>query len=377
MTPRLFSRDRRRPQAGFVLIILALCAFVLFGMLGVALDLGHVFIAKSETQTFTDSAAVSAALRLDGSSEGVRNAEAEVTNNSKPANRNAWNLSTALFPQATTVLRFGATKNGPWVDKVTAEAAPAGIGYARVLTTVTMPLYVLPVAVNATSMNVSSIATAGQVPAKPVAFPFTPMAHNAGDPVNFGLEVGQEYTFRWGAGFKGGCAGDLGADPLGAPGDQWADTARIRSGGPADIRGYWGDGGSAEVVRQEVVDDFPMAPPSIGYPVPLNGGDKNTIGDAVATRIGQDSVSGTVPVTDMEHPLSQYNGNGRRLVVMPVSDPHNNNIVLGYRAFLLLRANQYNGGGGSDYCAVYIGSYNEGSTTIAAYTGTFKTRLVQ
>ena len=377
MTPQGLTHDPQRRRAGYVLIVMALSAFVLFGMLGLGLDLGHVFIAKNEAQTYTDAAAVSAALRLDSSTQGVVNAENEVASGSSSSNRNRWNLGTAIFPSTQTTAEFSTGKTGPWIDGKTAEASPAAVAFVRVSTRVVMPLYILPMIVSSTSMNVISSSIAGQVPAKPTSFPFTPMAHNPADTKDFGLTIGQEYTFRWGAGFKNGCAGDQGPDPNGSSGDTWADTARNRSGA-ADIRGYWGDGGSASVIRQEVQDDYPMIAPSVGEPVPLNGGDKNTEGDALTTRINQDSITGTVAITDPSRPLMNYGGNGRRLIVMPVSDPHNNNVVLGYRAFLLLRTNQYNSGGGSDYCAAYIGSFNEGSNTTAALTGdSFKTRLVQ
>lgn len=377
MTQRDLAHDPRRRRAGYVFIVMALSASVLFGMLGLGLDIGHVFIGKNEAQTYTDSASVSAALRLDGSIEGVQNAESEVANAAAVANRNAWNLSTARFPAAQTITEFSTAKNGPWLDGKTAEGAPTGIAFVRVRSSVVVPLFILPVVVSANSMNVAAATVAGQVPAKPTSFPFTPMAHNPADTINFGFTVGQEYTFRWGAGFKNGCAGDQGADPFGNPGDTWADTARNR-GGAADIRGYWGDGGSASIIRQEIVDDYPMLAPSVGQQVPLNGGDKNTEGSALIGRINQDYVTTAVPVTDPTKPLRYYGGNGRRLIVMPVSDPHNNNVVLGYRAFLLLPGNRYNNGGGSDYCAAYIGSYNEGSTTTAALAGdSFKTRIVQ
>src|SRR6476619_2654816 len=56
MTPQHVAHDPHRRRAGYVLIVMALSAFVLFGMLGLGLDLGHVFIAKNEAQTYTDAA---------------------------------------------------------------------------------------------------------------------------------------------------------------------------------------------------------------------------------------------------------------------------------------------------------------------------------
>jgi uncharacterized membrane protein len=60
-------------------------------MLGLAVDLGRVLIAKNETQSFTDTAAMAAVLKLNGISfTAARNA---VTNNTK----NQWNMGTTVF----------------------------------------------------------------------------------------------------------------------------------------------------------------------------------------------------------------------------------------------------------------------------------------
>lgn len=53
-------------QQGAVAIIVALCLFVLVGMLGLVLDLGHIYVTKTELQNAADAAALSGAERLDG-----------------------------------------------------------------------------------------------------------------------------------------------------------------------------------------------------------------------------------------------------------------------------------------------------------------------
>src|SRR5215468_11122180 len=88
-------------QKGFTLLATAICLVSLLGMLGLALDLGRVFIAKNETQTFTDTAALAAAMKLDGKTFTAANAA--VTNNTK----NQWNMATTTFTASggsTTVM---------------------------------------------------------------------------------------------------------------------------------------------------------------------------------------------------------------------------------------------------------------------------------
>ena len=48
-------------QRGFVLVTMAVAAIALIGVLGLAVDLGHMFISKNETQAYCDSAALAAA----------------------------------------------------------------------------------------------------------------------------------------------------------------------------------------------------------------------------------------------------------------------------------------------------------------------------
>ena len=52
---------------------------------GLVTDLGRIYIAKNELQNFTDSAALAAVARLNGSASGLSDATAEAA-----ANANRW-----------------------------------------------------------------------------------------------------------------------------------------------------------------------------------------------------------------------------------------------------------------------------------------------
>src|ERR1017187_147784 len=58
-------------------------------VVGLAVDAGRLYIAKDETQVYCDSAAVAAALALDGTSTGIASAHSAVA-----ASTNKWNLAT-------------------------------------------------------------------------------------------------------------------------------------------------------------------------------------------------------------------------------------------------------------------------------------------
>jgi uncharacterized membrane protein len=79
-------------QRGFVLIAMSITMLLLLAVMGLAFDLGRVYIARNEAQVFTDAAAMSAASKLDGSSAGIAKARESVAR--LPMR---WNLGTSEF----------------------------------------------------------------------------------------------------------------------------------------------------------------------------------------------------------------------------------------------------------------------------------------
>src|SRR5689334_21518884 len=144
---------RNGRERGFVLITMAITAIALMGILGLAVDVGRMFIAKNETQAYCDAAALAAALALDGTVGGITNAKSAVA-----ASTNSWNLDSAKITSPTVT--FATDIAGPWL----ASPSPAtGYIYARVSATVPLPMYFLPVVISQYSQNVASSATAGQI----------------------------------------------------------------------------------------------------------------------------------------------------------------------------------------------------------------------
>ncbi|MBS1155440.1 MAG: hypothetical protein H6R07_1364 [Proteobacteria bacterium] len=70
----LLPHSRQR-QRGAVAIIVGLCIVVLIGMIGLVVDLGHMFITKTELQNAADACALAAARELDGGSDALVRAE--------------------------------------------------------------------------------------------------------------------------------------------------------------------------------------------------------------------------------------------------------------------------------------------------------------
>jgi hypothetical protein len=79
-------------QRGFVLIAMSVTMLLLLAVVGLAFDLGRVYIARNEAQVFTDAAAMAAASKLDGTPAGLLGANDAVTR--VPMR---WNLGTSKF----------------------------------------------------------------------------------------------------------------------------------------------------------------------------------------------------------------------------------------------------------------------------------------
>jgi len=79
-------------RRGFVLIAMSITMLLLLAVMGLAFDVGRIYIARNEAQVFTDAAAMAAASKLDGTKEGLARARDAVAH--VPMR---WNLGTQEF----------------------------------------------------------------------------------------------------------------------------------------------------------------------------------------------------------------------------------------------------------------------------------------
>jgi Flp pilus assembly protein TadG len=187
-------RDRRR--RGFSLLTMALFLPMLVAAAGLAVDLGRIYVAKSELQNFADTAALSAAFELDGTLAGLSDASTAAANGpGTSGTRNRWifNSSSVPAPQVT----FATSPNGTFSAN---PATAAGYRFVRVSVSGPVPIYFLRVVPGIpTSQNVTAVAVAGQGLDNfigPGAAPFSPDAQVPTDP-HFGYTIGQRYTLKW------------------------------------------------------------------------------------------------------------------------------------------------------------------------------------
>ena len=370
---------RRR---GFVLVTMALTTAGIFGVVGLAVDIGRMFIVKNEVQVYCDAAAVAAAQVLDGTSTGLGRAGSAVT-----ASTNKWNFSTASVSGASVT--FATAAAGPWV----ASPNPAtGYSYARVTASAPVSLYFLPLVTGQGSFTVTATAAAGQVPITSLSrgmAPYTAVSTDTTGP-DFGLVAGNSYSIHWPTynGNRHGCSQDtpdkcFNSSPC--SGDTSTSEWAVVSNWGSQYHGYWGSN-SASDIAAEVMNTIQLAPLSVGDNLDslLTPGNKQSEAGVLDQRASQDTNTSDNTPSDY---LASASHNGRRLLPVAIVDPvdSTHTTVIGFGQFLLQAngspSNYYKKGtnGNDPYCALYVGPYTIGSSDpgTGGSTGAASVRLVQ
>jgi Flp pilus assembly protein TadG len=375
---RIHKRVARR---GFVLLFIAIVLAVMLAMLGLAVDMGRMFIVKDELQTFADAAAMGADAQLDGTQAGLDLANTTATQGPLGATTpNAWLFDTRRI--ANVAAGYATSFTGTYDDYATASAPPVNsYRFVKVTAQATLPLYFLPVVPGiSTQQPISAFAIAGQKPQATAGngglAPFTPAAHNAADAKNFGLIPGGQYTLKWGNGNTTTCTGDQGFNDNGAP----------SAHGFVDL----GQGKANSNLRFAIVyGGYPnpnSTPSSVGVGSVLNqvpGNRGTSIFRAMAERSAQDPDQSSITWAQY---LAAGIGNGRRVVTAPIHDPALNAgnganfhyTMIGFGNFLIDTANTISGTSGP-ICATYIGpaSSSGGSSGGSDGTRIYSTTLYQ
>ena len=374
--------ERRR---GFALIATAISLVAVIGIAGVSIDLGRMYIVKSELMAYTDASSVAAALQLDGTVAGITRAQNAVTNLASGDHAMGWDFGTKTISNVSVQFAKGlaATPNTPdsttWTNWNPGPASATDYRFVQVTASANVPLTFLQAfgilqsgsSAGTAAAAASSVAAQALITQFPAGLlPFSPIGPT-NVPDNFGFTPGVQYTIRYpsGGGQKANnvCAGDQSQT-------YWNNL-------PSQDRGFWGST-SAAALRGEVVDNTQSTELEIGDPVPMVGGNKNTEGSALDTRVNEDSDPNSATYADY---MASGKGNGRRVVAVPINSGPPNFIAVGIGSFFLLPTPTYLGVTGSTpICAEYIGPYVQGSmyggagvTANTGDTGGFVVRLIQ
>ena len=344
-------------RRGYILVATALSLLFLLGVAGLAVDIGRMYITKSEAQAYVDSASLNAARQMDGTSAGITRAV-----NSLSADTGKWRFDTLAFTGVNA--RFGTSPSGPFT--ATPPSPPTNYDYVQVVAAVDLPMFLIrPVTGPSATIAAGAVASRRAVTSIPAGvFPFSPYTRaaspdNAADP--FGYQIGNQYTLRWGA---PGDRTDCGTD---------ATSPNLADNG--SVRGYCCVSNSAADLRQAIVSGQ-TDPVAIGDFVEMENGAKNTEMSAIGDRVDIDS---NTTATTYANYVASGTGNGARVVVVVVNSGKPNYLALGFAGFFLKQSDYYSGLHGNDSaCAEYIGSWTQGAAPAAAGgSGAYRLRLVK
>jgi len=404
-----------RARRGIVLIVLAAAAAAILGAAGLALDLGRFYVVKAELQNFTDASSISAAHQLDGTVAGFAAAASQVA-----ADDNRWAFGTEAV--AVYTVEFGASASGPFVA---APATGSGYRYVRVVASANPNntfARILP-GVGSTSL-VRAASVAGQVVVTALGdgvLPYSPDAHDPLDATgNFGFLLGRRYTLRWDNKTGGNApAGSFktsidGVELVGCEADmvsasfQPGETSNSQRGyiDLSDLDPLTGGGGAALIkntIASKVTYKKQIVP--LQYWITPEPGEKQATLDALQERASADTditsqtfftAAQTAPgVPSAEVMKSTYrdlttyrvgdqrppDGNGRRIVTVPVNDPAASGVVLGFAGFLLptTPCAEVRVGNKKYYpcCGEYIGPVTRTGRPAAGTGGLFEVALVR
>jgi type II secretory pathway pseudopilin PulG len=107
-------RQTRRAQNGFVLIATSIALTILLALAVLGIDIGRMYVIRAELQSFTDAAALSAAMELDGTDAGFKNARAGAGRLATGPHAMRWNLGTQPI---TNIVTGFSPDNKTWQEQ--------------------------------------------------------------------------------------------------------------------------------------------------------------------------------------------------------------------------------------------------------------------
>lgn len=363
-TDSVTTRFKRNRERGYILVALTLSAMFLLGMVGLAIDVGRMYIAKNEAQSFVDSMALTAATKLNGDKSGVEAADVAVKSS---LSTKLWNLGTTPFSAADTSVEFsssGAPDN--WTNaagvpvgtpEIPGPSNPVATDRVRVATSVHLPIYFMRLLLASATHTVSASAMAvrsgtSEYAADTNVIPFSPTSHKSinmkiDDPDDpFGFRLGEYYTLRWDNKKTTGCPGD-----------------------DADVQKYLQDNSSGKWLGSVCQDantckvaldgnglDYGVEVGSLEVPT-KEGVAESIVHSSDARVAGDDDQSDSYFGPDGY--AANKTGNGRRVVFAPINDgtvtdkgSSSYSVTVGFGAFLLMDS-QFGKGA---ICGQYLGT---------------------
>ena len=130
---------RASTTKGFILVATSIALAILLALAALGIDVARMYVIKSELQAFADSAALSAALQLDGTSHSIAQARAAAEKLATGPHAMKWDMGTQ--PIAAVELRFA--KNAAEKAWETEPRDVSEVRYVRVAASAPAPLIFL------------------------------------------------------------------------------------------------------------------------------------------------------------------------------------------------------------------------------------------
>ncbi|GIU73956.1 MAG: hypothetical protein KatS3mg004_1043 [Bryobacteraceae bacterium] len=387
---------KRGRQQGVVLILFALSVLVIFGFIGLAFDLGRLYIVRNEAQGYCDAAALAAASLLDGTMNGINAARTAAISGTYAGTSGDWkrfHFQNVQFQNITVEFATQYVASDPSSGDWTASpSTAAGYRFVRVTASGQVPMYLSPVLTGQSTATAAASAVAAQVKMTTIdqgLVPFAPFAHcttsttpipgglpacNLTSDPRMGYVIGQQYTLRWGANtfqqtFKNNqmntselgtwCQGDVQANGGQYPYQLlaiWIYNSQLLQ----QKTGFW----SSDQVAGNANNYADMINGWQGEPIQV---DENLPGFDT----GPPQISSIARALEDRGSLSSP-GN---IVYAPIVDPVTGE-VLGFFCFQLLSS--YSQNGNSNWCAIFQGGCLHGSGGESVnQDGIYEIRLVR
>jgi Flp pilus assembly protein TadG len=151
----------RRSKRGFVLIVTSIALTILLALAALGIDIGRMYLIRAELQSFTDAAALSAAIQLDGTDLGFTNARAGAGRLATGPHAMQWDLGTRRITAMATSFAQGTAEP----DEKTWQEQPKGPGdyrFVRVVATASAPVIFLRVFQPLASTTIAAASVAAK-----------------------------------------------------------------------------------------------------------------------------------------------------------------------------------------------------------------------
>ena len=152
--PKGRRKDKRR---GYIVATFSLSVVLLLGVAGLGVDMGRLYVVKTEAQAFADAAAMNAAVSLAAKPGGFHAAT-----NAVGQTPNYWDLGLRQFGSVTTL--FGTSPTDTFVANPPAAGhVAADYTFAQVTVSACVPLYLMRIVVGSPKSLVRGRSVAGSM----------------------------------------------------------------------------------------------------------------------------------------------------------------------------------------------------------------------